>query len=61
MTIQERITQLEAELQQAQLQIQQWNEIRLRTEGALFIVRKIKEEEDATTTDTNPAPAGDGV
>ena len=63
MTITERITQLEAELQQCNVQLQQWSEARLRTEGALFILRKMKEEEDATnfTIPINNPDANDGV
>jgi hypothetical protein len=61
MTLQERITQLEGELQQCQAQLQQWTEARLRTEGALFVLRKVKEEEDATNSTTNPTATNDGV
>lgn len=56
MTITEHIEKLEAELQRCLQQIQQWNENRLRYEGALMILRQIKEEDEKVIT---PTPAGD--
>lgn len=58
MTITERIAQLEPELQKCNQQLQHWNENRLRYEGALLILRQMKEEDEKSTTATT-APAGD--
>lgn len=54
MTVSDYIKKTEADLQQCNQQIQQWHETRLRAEGALIILRKMKEEEDAANCPTNP-------
>lgn len=46
MTTTERITQLEAELQRCQQHVQHWTATQLRTEGALLILRQIKDEDE---------------
>ena len=49
MTIQERITHLESELQTIHQQLAQWNEARLRTEGAIHYLRNMDAEEKEET------------
>lgn len=45
MTLQERITKLQEELQTCNTNVAQWNEARLKTEGALIVLQRMLEEE----------------
>lgn len=64
MTITEHIERLEPELQKCNQQLQHWNENRLRYEGALLILRQMKEEDEkaiatnsAGDTDSRTGPS----
>ena len=54
--ITERITQIESELQQCQQQVQFWTQAQLRAEGALLILRQLKEENEKDNATTSPVP-----
>ena len=45
MTLQERITKLQEELQVCNANCAQWNEARLKTEGALIVLQRMLTEE----------------
>lgn len=50
----ERITQLETEFRNCQQQVNYWTAAQLRTEGALTILRQMKEEDEKANSTIDP-------
>lgn len=55
-SLSERITQLETELQRCQQQVQYWTAAQLRTEGALVVLKQMKEDDEKANSVPDSVP-----